>query len=367
MFGDMPLFLKFILAFLIVLALIGAAAWLVNRFGMNPLRAAQNRGRQPRLAVLDATSVDGRRKLVLIRRDNIEHLLMIGGPSDLVVEANIVRAAVPQTVREAELAAQRGEAAPAARPAASATPVPAPAQRPPRPASATTPSRAAVDEEAPLALPLPGSAPQRVEPAPQGRPDINLNAMAQKLEQALKRPEPAQPPPAAPAPPVMMPAPAPLRPAPVAPPAAPAPMRAAPLPPPAAPPAPRAPERWPLATPTAIAPAPTPAPAPAPIAPAPIAPAIAAAVAAVAAAQPPAATIPDTPMPTGSGAPIDPDELLAVLSQPTAAEPLVAAAPPAPAPAPEITPSPATAPLPAGFESLEAEMASLLGRPAARP
>jgi hypothetical protein len=36
---------------------------------------------------------DGRRKLVIIRRDNVEHLLMIGGPTDVVVEQNIVRAA----------------------------------------------------------------------------------------------------------------------------------------------------------------------------------------------------------------------------------------------------------------------------------
>jgi flagellar protein FliO/FliZ len=36
--------------------------------------------------------VDGRRRLVLVRRDNIEHLLMIGGPTDIVVEPNIVRA-----------------------------------------------------------------------------------------------------------------------------------------------------------------------------------------------------------------------------------------------------------------------------------
>jgi hypothetical protein len=36
--------------------------------------------------------VDGRRRLVLVRRDNVEHLLMIGGPSDIVVEPNIVRA-----------------------------------------------------------------------------------------------------------------------------------------------------------------------------------------------------------------------------------------------------------------------------------
>ena len=46
----------------------------------------------PRLAVIDAAAVDGRRRLVLVRRDNVEHLLMIGGPSDIVVEPNIVRA-----------------------------------------------------------------------------------------------------------------------------------------------------------------------------------------------------------------------------------------------------------------------------------
>jgi hypothetical protein len=31
--------------------------------------------------------------LILVRRDNIEHLVLIGGPTDVVVEANIVRAA----------------------------------------------------------------------------------------------------------------------------------------------------------------------------------------------------------------------------------------------------------------------------------
>ena len=73
-----------------MLALIGLTAWLVRRFGSSRLGGA--RGRQPRLAVIDAAAVDGRRRLVLIRRDNIEHLLMIGGPTDLVVEPNIVRA-----------------------------------------------------------------------------------------------------------------------------------------------------------------------------------------------------------------------------------------------------------------------------------
>ena len=84
--------LTFFFAFVAVLALIGVAAWLVRRFASNRLGANTNRSRMPRLAVIDAAAVDGRRRLVLVRRDNIEHLLMIGGPTDIVVEPNIVRA-----------------------------------------------------------------------------------------------------------------------------------------------------------------------------------------------------------------------------------------------------------------------------------
>jgi hypothetical protein len=78
-------------AILIVLALIGAAAYLVRRFAGRGIGSSNSRGRMPRLAVIDAAAVDGRRRLVLVRRDNVEHLLMIGGPSDIVVEPNIVR------------------------------------------------------------------------------------------------------------------------------------------------------------------------------------------------------------------------------------------------------------------------------------
>src|SRR5580693_5469088 len=84
--------LTFFFAFVAVLALIGLAAWLVRRFAGSRLGTTANRGRMPRLAVIDAAAVDGRRRLVLVRRDNIEHLLMIGGPTDIVVESNIVRA-----------------------------------------------------------------------------------------------------------------------------------------------------------------------------------------------------------------------------------------------------------------------------------
>ena len=42
-----------------------------------------------RLEVTDQANVDGRRKLLLIRRDGIEHLIMTGGPVDVVIETGI--------------------------------------------------------------------------------------------------------------------------------------------------------------------------------------------------------------------------------------------------------------------------------------
>jgi hypothetical protein len=91
---------NFVIAFLLVLGLIGAGALLWRRFGVGPLRTTGPRGRQPRLAVIDVASLDARRRLVLIRRDNAEHLLMIGGPTDVVVESNIARTAAVATARD---------------------------------------------------------------------------------------------------------------------------------------------------------------------------------------------------------------------------------------------------------------------------
>ena len=92
---DLSTPVRAILALILVVGLIGLVVWLVRRFNTDRLGNASARGRQPRLAVIDAAAVDGRRRLVLIRRDNVEHLLMIGGPTDVVVELNIVRAAAP--------------------------------------------------------------------------------------------------------------------------------------------------------------------------------------------------------------------------------------------------------------------------------
>lgn len=43
----------------------------------------------PRIGVVEYANVDGRRRLLLIRRDGIEHLIMTGGPVDVVIETGI--------------------------------------------------------------------------------------------------------------------------------------------------------------------------------------------------------------------------------------------------------------------------------------
>lgn len=73
----------------IALILLAAALWLIKRRGGSSPFIRGGRNRQPRLQVLDAAAVDARRRLVLVRRDNVEHLVMIGGPTDIVIESGI--------------------------------------------------------------------------------------------------------------------------------------------------------------------------------------------------------------------------------------------------------------------------------------
>ncbi len=54
-----------------------------------------------RLGVVEQTSVDSRRKLLLVRRDGVEHLILTGGPVDVVVETGI-GAPAPRIVTKAD-------------------------------------------------------------------------------------------------------------------------------------------------------------------------------------------------------------------------------------------------------------------------
>ncbi|MEJ8475424.1 hypothetical protein [Roseibium algae] len=81
--------IAFALALGIVLVLIALFIFILKR--LTETRLSTGRGRQPRIAVMDATNIDTRRRLLLIRRDNVEHLILVGGPSDIVVEQGIIK------------------------------------------------------------------------------------------------------------------------------------------------------------------------------------------------------------------------------------------------------------------------------------
>lgn len=67
---------------------------------------------EPRLSVMEHASVDGKRKLVLIRRDNVEHLIMTGGPVDVVIETGIEAPLVATTDAAQDTLTERVEPSP---------------------------------------------------------------------------------------------------------------------------------------------------------------------------------------------------------------------------------------------------------------
>src|SRR5580704_8544918 len=191
---EMPFVVKFFLAFLLVLGLIGVGAWGLRRFSSGRLGGASTRGRQPRLGVIDYASVDARRRLILVRRDNVEHLLMIGGPTDVVVEANIVRAvAAPRDVALARPAAVEPLPRAIPLPDNGSWPLQPEVITPPPPARPAPKIEPAADE-APAWPPLQPQAdtPPAVPAAPARPQRDTLAALADELS---ARPAPPPPPP----------------------------------------------------------------------------------------------------------------------------------------------------------------------------
>lgn len=219
-------------ALAVIALLVALLVFFLVRRAFSGTYVVGGRNRRPRLAILDATAVDARRRLVLVRRDEIEHLILIGGPTDVVIEAGIRPGGMPVPRQAA----------------------PAPGQPQRRPAPA----------QPPMAPP-----PQPVQPAPYRSEAPAPLAPRPAAEPTLREPElilfePAPPPrePApvvAPAPPkpVERPAPPPPEPMAVEPPAPASPFRRFFSPKPAAEAAPAVPRP----APAAPRPAPTAAPA----------------------------------------------------------------------------------------------------------
>ena len=167
-----------------ILIAIAFYAWRVLGRG---IRSNAGRGsRPPRLALVDSFDLDRHRQLVIIRRDNVEHLIMIGGPNDLVIEQAIVRAQPAGAERREPPAPLSGGEISRAPAIDVKTPV-----EPPPPPMTPAPLRPALEPEVgSLKQPLAA----RPAPSPPPRPSASSSLSA-------SRPAPVMPPPLRPAPP----------------------------------------------------------------------------------------------------------------------------------------------------------------------
>ena len=81
---------RFVASLAFVLGLIGLLYVLARRYGSRRFGLGAGRGGPGnRLSVVEARALDGRHRLVLVRRDDVEHLILIGQDRSLVVEAGI--------------------------------------------------------------------------------------------------------------------------------------------------------------------------------------------------------------------------------------------------------------------------------------
>ena len=81
-------YLRFVAALLFVLGLIALATWLARRFGLGGQAPTVRRGER-RLKVVETMTLDSKHRAVLLRRDDTEHLVVLGANGDLVVETGI--------------------------------------------------------------------------------------------------------------------------------------------------------------------------------------------------------------------------------------------------------------------------------------
>lgn len=77
---------RFVLSFCFVLLLIGGAAWLALKSGLGS-RFAQRQSQKARLQVIDRLMIDPRHKLMLIRCDEREHLILLGASHTVLLES----------------------------------------------------------------------------------------------------------------------------------------------------------------------------------------------------------------------------------------------------------------------------------------
>ena len=82
-------YIRFLLALIFVIGLIGAFAVIARRMGFGFPNIAIKKSANRRLLVEEVIPIDGRRRIVLIKRDNTEHLILLSSNNEIIIENNI--------------------------------------------------------------------------------------------------------------------------------------------------------------------------------------------------------------------------------------------------------------------------------------
>ncbi|WP_431469895.1 flagellar biosynthetic protein FliO [Sphingosinithalassobacter sp. LHW66-3] len=80
-----------------VLGLLAGALWLVRRYDIK-LPGRVSGGSRKRVEMVERLSIDAKRSVALIRRDDAEHLILIAPDGHVVIETGIVKPAVAEPV-----------------------------------------------------------------------------------------------------------------------------------------------------------------------------------------------------------------------------------------------------------------------------
>jgi flagellar protein FliO/FliZ len=81
---DLAALLRFAVALGVVLLLIAAVAWLARRFMAG---GAMPYGKKRRLSLVEMLPLDGKSRLAIVRRDDVEHLVVLGPAAATVIES----------------------------------------------------------------------------------------------------------------------------------------------------------------------------------------------------------------------------------------------------------------------------------------
>ncbi|MBX3505876.1 MAG: flagellar biosynthetic protein FliO [Parvibaculum sp.] len=91
---------RFVAALAFIIGLIGLCAMVAKRFGLAP--GITSAGANRRVGIVEVRPVDAKHRLLLIRRDGKEHLVLIGGEHPLLIESGIDAPAAPAAATETD-------------------------------------------------------------------------------------------------------------------------------------------------------------------------------------------------------------------------------------------------------------------------